>query len=1233
MESPLIFAASGPPPARKSKERNGMNGSTPMQGGRLRKTNRGIISFAPFLAGTSALALGAVLATTSPSGAGMCTSANNDGVYVCSDAAAAGSDSTAFLRQQTTGGSLNVTSSADFGITTASGNAIDIDHGSNIGAGSVTAGPLDVRLTGSGTITANNGYGVHVVSRFRGDAYIDIQQNIDAAHQGFDMVALGPVEDVTIKLRDVLSGVDRPGNTARVNDGVQVEQHGRDLTFEVGAVTSEARAIHIWHASGARAEGHGRINVTVNGAITSGTNNLSQRQGGLVIAASASVSTTDVTTTADATITTSNGGNGIHLYTPGNAGHRGIGDITLTVGGAITASGKGIVIDQRTVDHRVVDSSVFPNVVLVDEPVYVNTRVTTTATVAGTQDAIEISHMGRGKVYINAQAGLTSTNNEAIDITTGESSGGVEITTGISADGATANVGEIQSGKDGISVNHQGVGDVDIMVGDDITTTGTAANCSTDAANCERGIDVATAASGGALTVEVTGSTEINSHDSGIQMRPDGSGPVSLTVGEDASILAANEAGVYVYTGTAAESVTINMHGSIGSATSTNTATGMYVVNRGSGPLNIRITGDVRGSRGIVLGSAGDADVYINSLVKADSGQGIVLSNDDTAGADRFTIRLGPDAVIEASTLAMELGNAKSGSETVVHLAGAVTGGSGAAIGFGGAANERLVINTGVDYTITGTVSAGGGGGDAVIELAGGGEDSFNLDDDLGKFTDFDILEKTGSGTWTLTNSQGRAKTFTRIDVNEGKLVSEGLTELIGTNLNIAEGAAFGVTQEGTTLFNTAVTLSGTIELANANTTLSIYQNAVTGRGGGVVIPVDFSAMEFEDGEHDFSVPRFSAGSVSGDPVVVNINASGELPEDLEGGLRIGNLVAVDTANPNAFTPGTVRGGRLQLAFETTDEGEWTAVFTQGGPGSIEQALYESLPAVLTQLASLRSYQQRLQGRRHDGGVWGKVSGVSAAFEPVATSLATYEVKDSVAEFGVDVPLHAEHAGNFTVGANVAFGDAAAEVAVPDSTGEIKTGSFKAAISANWEFGGPYVDGQLQYAVFNNDVKTDDAKLGSTNVTAYSGGLEVGYGMDLGNLRVAPSVRLLWASVDFEDFTNSAGTEIVLDDGVVVTGRAGVGVEYDWNGALFEGISSADVVLRGRAGVLIPFDGDVNTRIGGTEFISSREESAFDAGLGATYVWDGYALSADVSTRQGEEVEGYAGSVGFKYKF
>ena len=356
-----------------------------------------------------------------------------------------------------------------------------------------------------------------------------------------------------------------------------------------------------------------------------------------------------------------------------------------------------------------------------------------------------------------------------------------------------------------------------------------------------------------------------------------------------------------------------------------------------------------------------------------------------------------------------------------------------------------------------------------------------------------------------------------------------------------------------------------------------------------------------------------------------------------------------DIKSPSGF----IRGGRLRktskslISFASFLTGVsvlalgallTTATTVVAGTGSIEEALYESLPASLTQLASLESYQQRLQGRQHgnNGGVWAKVSSSSNEFESVTTSLATYEIEDAVAEFGIDAPLVIAHpyiSGNFSVGASVALGDATTDVSIEDNTGKIETGTIKASIFTNWEDDGVYVDGQLQYAIFDSDVATE-TKLGSENVTAYSGSLEVGYGMDVGNLRVIPSAQLLWTSVDFEDFTNSAGMEVVLDDGVVVAGRAGIGLEYGWRGPLYEGVSSGDVFLRGRANVLVPVDGDVNTRVNGTEFVSEREDPSFDIGIGTTYAWeDTYALSADVSTQQGEEIEGYAGSIGFKYKF
>ena len=747
-------------------------------------------------------------------------------------------------------------------------------------------------------------------------------------------------------------------------------------------------------------------------------------------------------------------------------------------------------------------------------------------------------------------------------------------------------------------------------------------------------IDVNSVATTGAIDVNLTNNNNITSQFNSINIHQMGTGTITLAT--NGTLTSTGSYSAVVINQRNIGGIDLTMDGAV---TGGSYGISMATVAETTGEVNVTVK-DVTGvSEAISIDHKGNSAVTFTSTGTVTSNTGYAIRVNHSGTGDVHITTGGTVTARQADQHAIRVSQSGSGS-VFITVNGRIVGGSSAsAISIStGSASDNATITLGTDADLEGNVDTSGVMGTTGIVLTGAGDADFNLDDDLDKFTDFNTLEKTGSGTWRLTNREGDVKTFDRIDVTEGKLVSTTLTELVGTNLNIAEGAIFEVEQEGTALINTAVTLSGTIELSGADTTLSVHNNPLTNNGGNVVIPVDFSAG-FEDGEHSSLVTRFSAQSVDGEAIVINIRAVGELPGETEEPVRLGNLVAVETANPNAFTAGEVLGGRMSFGFEVTDQGEWIALVTKVATGGIEEALYESLPAALTQFASLESYQQRLQGRQHgeNGGVWAKVSSVSAEFEPVASTLATHKIEDAVAEFGIDAPLAIAHPsipGNFAVGATAALGDATTDVAVSDRAGNIETTSLKAAISVHWEYEGAYVDGQLQYATFDNDIGTEEMKLGSTNATAYSGGLEVGYGGAVGDLLVIPSAQLLWTSVDFEDFTDSEDMEIVLDDGVVVTGRAGVGLEYGWKGALYGDVPSGYVFLRGHADVLLPVDGDVNTRINETEFVSKREDPVFDAGIGATYTWyDAYALSVDVSTQQGEEVEGYAGSVGFKYKF
>ena len=1297
--------------------------NTFIRGGRLRKVRRGIVSFAPFVACTSVVALGAVIAASMPAEAGRCP--GSGGVFHCSGTTT--NESTQSLTA-VSGEALTVTSGGSFGIHVSSGSAIVV---ANV-TGSTS---IDFRIRGNDDIQAADA-GIEVNHQGTGDAYFEVDQDMRSGEDGFRAETAASSGALTVKVRNVDATQDTSFLEA---DGLDIVHNGRgNLVVETESeVKADARGVHASH------QGTGSVTVTADRKVTSGSQSTAAGNNKHAIVVDAGASTTTATVTAYSDLVANRGGDGILIThagsgkveviaegsimaTGGSGSDFGDGvEVANTGGGNVRITAKAITADARGIraSHQGTGGSVSViaqgaivsgsgssvgenrHAIVVDTSAGVttatieatgnltanrggdgialthagsgNVKVTATGTITATGSdgnflgegisvdqtntgagietyikadgqitshsrGIAASHSGGGKLTVMA-AGITSNNAEGIHVATRANAGSVEITAS----------GAIMSEKDGINVDHQGTGDVSITVNNNITTTGTAANCSTTPANCERGIDVGTAASSAGVSVAAMG--QIQTHDHSIYIDHQGNGMASVTTGANSVLFSSAGEGIVLKTTSAVAGVTAVLNGRIGvssgGAVTRTKRSGARIYNNGAGALDIDVTGDIYSETTALYAHSDGSilDIYINSRVDGAT-RGVAISNETTNGAatDRVVIRLGDDAVV-SGFVGMALQNSKTSSETVVYLGGSVIstdsqGSSPTAITFSasGDATRRVVIEAGRKPVITGSINSFRNNAAAIVELTGAGSDTFNIGTDLEPFVGFNQLRKTGGGTWTFTGTHAAGKVFEQVDINEGKFVWDSENPLRSTSVAVADNALLEVTRA--TSWSSNLTLSGRLAITGAGSGLEL--GTLTGSGGQIDIDVDFSG-----GDADLDSPKLLLSSVEGDPISVNIRAMGGFSEGGgDGTITLGNLIQVTgSADADAFTVGGALDGGFSFQLVHDDSSgmnRWALVASEGGAGagtdtdvvaiagSIEQALYESLPAALTQLASLESHRQRLQGRLHgdDGGVWARVSGASVEFEPLATTLATYEIKDSVAEFGVDVPLHTEHVGDFTLGASVAFGSAAAKVAVSGSTGEIETGSFKAAVSANWEYDGSYVDGQLQYATFNNDIKAD-AKLGSTSATAYSGGLEVGYGMDLGGLRVAPSARLLWASVDFEDFTDSAGTEIVLDDGVVVTGRAGIGVEYDWNGALIEGISSADVLLRGRAGVLVPVDGDVNTRVGGTEFISKREDPAFDVGISATYAWDAYSLHADFSTLQGGEVEGYSGKIGFKHEF
>ena len=105
--------------SKVSKDAND-SGANILRGGRLRKTAKGIASFAPFLASVSAVALGAslagsLLAAAQTMSTAKCTSENSDGAYVCSGIQSSDADAPETITAAS-GQTLAVTQDAAFGL-------------------------------------------------------------------------------------------------------------------------------------------------------------------------------------------------------------------------------------------------------------------------------------------------------------------------------------------------------------------------------------------------------------------------------------------------------------------------------------------------------------------------------------------------------------------------------------------------------------------------------------------------------------------------------------------------------------------------------------------------------------------------------------------------------------------------------------------------------------------------------------------------------------------------------------------------------------------------------------------------------------------------------------------------------------------------------------------------------------------------------------------------------------
>ncbi|MCY4049175.1 MAG: autotransporter outer membrane beta-barrel domain-containing protein, partial [Hyphomicrobiales bacterium] len=504
-----------------------------------------------------------------------------------------------------------------------------------------------------------------------------------------------------------------------------------------------------------------------------------------------------------------------------------------------------------------------------------------------------------------------------------------------------------------------------------------------------------------------------------------------------------------------------------------------------------------------------------------------------------------------------------------------------------------------------------------------------------------------------------------------------------GDSITIADGARFQFAEDSA-LNDIPVNLHGRLVFSGVSDNRQVSLNNFRGMGGEIEMDLDFTR-----GDRGRTSARFVLSNLdnSGMRVPVNIRAVGGLPEfseneegeivigdgtldtDGDDAITIGNIITsfgVGTLGRDHFVAGEwldngVDDGDWELALVFDDSGGQAVWSVRARPGQQNQpgagggpavpagpaTLFDTLPAVLAHLGQPESMHRRTQNRsfQPSTGVWGKVQTRRLSVEP---SAASFESDIHNVTFGVQAPIH-----TVMLGADVTLQTAETEAVIADGKQDIETNALIAGLAATWERDDLYVDGQFQYARFDNDLNAaDGTKLASPTADSFSAGVEVGYVLDAGNLKlgkwlgrgvlsnilVTPSAQVSWSQIGFSDFVAADGKTVSLDDGTVINGRVGIVAETLWESVvLHEAFAPASVRLQGSADVVVPLDGEVVTQVDGANQLSELEDPVLDVGIGVFYTWElgghAYTLSGDISSRQGSEVEGYEGSLGFKYRF
>jgi outer membrane autotransporter protein len=746
------------------------------------------------------------------------------------------------------------------------------------------------------------------------------------------------------------------------------------------------------------------------------------------------------------------------------------------------------------------------------------------------------------------------------------------------------------------------------------------------------------------------------------------------------------------------------------------------LLNGGTGHIN---NGTIRGGTGsgggptVGIGQRGleltNGTLVNNGTIEggADQGQGITNINSDGVYLSNATLINNSSGVITggASTTAGQLGGngltAVFGTVTVINH-GSISGGSSAAgpntagiIGAplvgggqltiinsgtisygvgatGGAENDAIrltnnmrgIVELHAGSTINGDVSALVARTDDILRLGGDEDDSFDVSaiGTIQQYQGFNIFEKTGASTWTITG-QGTNQAAPW-DIYAGTLLMSSGSDLGDGAVNVFGGILGGVGTVGPTTNHAAGTIAPGI---NGIGTLTIA-GSYTGDGGGLAIE---SVLGGDASPTDLLVVT---GDTSGTTSVKVKNLGGGGAPTVEG-IKI---VDVGGVSDGSFLlkgdyvfqgEQAVIGGAFAYTLQhngvsTPADGDWylrSSLLDAGVPdGPIYQPgvpLYEAYAGVLLGLNGLPTLQQRVGNRYWGGAVvattspvpadidastntqaaWGRIEARRTRIEPASATAAMGYVADQLKlQTGID-GLFIDNAAGRLIGAITGqYGTASADVHSVYGNGKIDTNGYSVGGTLTWyDASAVYLDTQAQVTWFDSDLASDlVGRMADGNEgVGYALGAELGQRLGfLGAWTLTPQAQLVYATVDVNNFTDAFGAQVALSDGSSLLGRLGLSAEQQtlWRDGAGQ-LSRAS--FYGIANLYYEFLDSTAVNVSGVSLITEPEQLWGGLGIGGTYNWadDGYSIygeiSANTSLASFADSYSYNGTAGLRVRW